>query len=342
VRIRHANDADLPALERLWRAFEEEVPPPPHVDVDHDEELREIAEIVRDETALLAEDAESGEPLGFALARRRGARRATLTDLYVAPEARRRGVAEALVREVVDGYRSDGLEALDLEVQVSNTSARAVYSRWGFRENLLDLVAPLDELAKRLGGGDESTSFGSIHIQTDDAGAVERAVRQFVPRLPGRSQGSIVAPPRNGWVAVYDDVCDRDPAMLRRLARELSDRMGGVVLALGIEHEQVARLILFDRGGVVDEYLSVPEFHGPLPPGDVVAMAANPRVISRLTGADPARIRAVARTASSPGELPPAPELLGQLAEAMGVEGGSHGWADAPGLDGAVRIDRDT
>jgi hypothetical protein len=69
-------------------------------------------------------------------------------------------------------------------------------------------------------------------------------------------------------------------------------------------------------------------------------MAANPRVISRLTGADPARIRAVARTASSPGELPPAPELLGQLAAAMGVEGASHGWGDAPEIAGAVRVDR--
>ena len=341
MRIRHATESDLPLLERFWRAFEEEVQPPPHVDVDHETELREIAEIVRDETALIAEDADTGDALGFALARRRSERRATLTDLYVAPEARRRGVAEALVREVVDGYRSDGLEALDLQVQASNMDARAVYARWGFRENLLDLVVPLDEIAGRLSGDGASTSFGSIHIQTDDVTAVERAIRQFVPRLPGRSRGSIVAPPQNGWVAVYDDVCDRDPAMLRRLARELSDRMGAVVLVLGIEREQVARLVLLDRGGVVDEYLSVPEFHGPLPPGDVVAMAANPRVISRLTGADPARIRAVARTASSPGELPPAPELLGQLAEAMGVEGASHGWANAPDLDGAVRIDRE-
>ena len=86
----------------------------------------------------------------------------------------------------------------------------------------------------------------------------------------------------------------------------------------------------------------MPEYHGPLPPGDVVAMAANPRVISRLTGADPGRIRAVARTAASPAELPPARELVGQLAEAMGVEGASHGWSDAPELDGAVRLDRET
>jgi ribosomal protein S18 acetylase RimI-like enzyme len=340
VRIRHASEEDLPVLERLWRAFEGEVRAPAHVHVDADAELREIAEIVASETALVAEDPESGEAIGFALARRRGPRLVRLTDLYVVPESRRRGVAEALVREVVDVHRSEGVEYLDLEVMASNSAARAVYSRWGFRETLVELVAPLDSLTGRLGGGDDAISFGSIHVQTDDAGAVERAVRQFVPRLPGRSQGSIVASPRNGWVAVYDDVCDRDPAMLRRLARELSDRMGAVVLALGIEHDQVARLILFDRGGVVDEYLSVPEFHGPLPPGDVIAMAANPTVISRLTGADPQRVRAVARTAASPGELPPARELLGQLAEALGIEGAGHGWSDAPELAGAVRVDR--
>ena len=36
---------------------------------------------------------------------------------------------------------------------------------------------------------------------------------------------------------------------------------------------------------------------GPLPPGDVVALSANPTVVHRLTGADPERVRAVARTA---------------------------------------------
>ena len=39
------------------------------------------------------------------------------------------------------------------------------------------------------------------------------------------------------------------------------------------------------------------------------------------TGADPARIRAVARTAGSPDELPPAPELMQQIAELMGLAG---------------------
>jgi ribosomal protein S18 acetylase RimI-like enzyme len=340
VRVRRATEADLPLLERLWRAFLEEIPEPEHVVVDAARELAEIAEIVRGETALIAE-ADDGEALGYALGRRHEGRVARLADLYVVPRARRRGIAEALTREVVETYRAAGADYLQLEVVPTNAPARSVYARWGFRETQIELVAPIEALAQRLGAPEDGTSYGSIHVQTDDAGAVERAVRQFVPRLPGRSRGSLVSGPRDGWVTVYDDVCDRDPAMLRRLARELSDRMGAVVLALGVERDQVARLILLDRGGVVDEYLSVPEIDGPLPPGDVVALAANPTVISRLTGADPARVRAVARTASSPAELPPARELLATLAEAVGVEGATHGWADAPELDGAVRVERE-
>ena len=114
--------------------------------------------------------------------------------------------------------------------------------------------------------------------------------------------------------------------MLRRLAKELSDRTGAVVLSLGVEHDEVVRFVLLEAGRVVDEYLSVPEYYGALPPGDVIAMAANPRVVARLTGADPAVVRAVARTAVSPGELPPAKELLEALAAAIGLEGADHGW----------------
>jgi len=99
-------------------------------------------------------------------------------------------------------------------------------------------------------------------------------------------------------------------------------------------------MILFERGSIVDEYLSVPEFYGPLPPGDVVGLAANPTVVSRLTGAEPGAVRRVARTAATPASLPPARELLADLAEVLGIEGSGHGWADAPELEGAVRLER--
>jgi hypothetical protein len=147
---------------------------------------------------------------------------------------------------------------------------------------------------------------------------VQKAVAQFVPRL-GRSAHTTVAPPRNGWIEIDDELCSREPKFLRRLGQELSYRTGGVVLTLGVEDGALVRYVLLDRGSVADEYASLPEFHGPLPPGDVIGLGANPTVVARLTGADPDRVRAVARTAKSAEDLPPAQELYAQLADLLGV-----------------------
>jgi hypothetical protein len=189
-------------------------------------------------------------------------------------------------------------------------------------------------------GAARGDSFGSIHVQSDDEPAVERGVRQFVPRLPGRSRGSAILPPRNGWIAVYDDACDRDPRQLARLARELSDRMGAVVLAIGVEEGAVVRFALLDRGKSVDEYLSVQEYYGPLPPGDVIALAANPTVVARLTGADPAAVRAAALHAATPAELPPPRHLAASIAATMGIEGADRSYAEARALPGATVLER--
>jgi len=338
VTTRRAGPDDFDAIAELWREFDHEVPPPIHEGpADVEKELAEVAEILAGEVAFVAED--DGRPVGFALARRRTPTLATLTDLYVRQDARRSGVATELMREVLAAVAEQGAERLDLEVLASNAVARSLYARWGFRDDVVVMTQTVADLETRL-GQQEAASFGSIHVQTDDLSAVEHAVRQFVPRLPGASRGSLIAPPRNGWIAVYDDVCDRSPEMLRRLAREISDRMGAVVLLLGIERDELLRMILFERGSIVDEYLSVPEFYGPLPPGDVVGLAANPRVVNRLTGADPEAVRRVARTAPAPADLPPARELLAELAQVLGIEGSGHGWADAPELDDAVRVGR--
>lgn len=339
MTVRRATSGDFDAVAALWREFDHEIPPPTHEGpADHDKELSEVAEILESETAFVALD-DDGAPVGFALARRRSPGFGTLTDLYVSQDARRSGVGTELMREVVAAFREQGIEQLDLEVVASNAVARSLYVRWGLRDEVMIMTGAIADLEARL-GSQEASSFGSIHIQTDNLSAVEQAVRQFVPRLPGGSRGSLVAPPRAGWIAVYDDVCDRNPEMLRRLARELSDRMGSVTLLLGVEREELVRMILFERGRIVDEYLSVPEFYGPLPPGDVVGLAANPRVVSRLTGADPEAVRRIAVTAPAPADLAPAREILGALAGAIGVTGGEHGWADAPEIDGVVRVAR--
>jgi len=339
MTVRRATPDDFAAVAELWRELDHEIPPPTHEGpADHEKELAEVAEILESETAFVALD-DDGAPIGFALARRRAPGFGTLTDLYVRQDGRRSGVATDLMREVLAAFREQGIEQLDLEVVASNAVARSLYVRWGLRDEVMIMTGAIADLEARL-GRQEASSFGSIHLQTDNLSAVEQAVRQFVPRLPGGSRGSLVVPPRSGWIAVYDDVCDRNPEMLRRLARELSDRMGSVTLLLGLERAELVRMILFERGRIVDEYLSVPEFYGPLPPGDVVGLAANPTVVSQLTGADPESVRRIAITAPAPADLAPAREILSALAEAMGVSGAEHGWSEAPEIEGVVEVVR--
>jgi hypothetical protein len=77
-----------------------------------------------------------------------------------------------------------------------------------------------------------------------------------------------------------------------------------------------------------------------LPPGEVIALGANPRLMARLTGAGPDRVRMAARTARSPSELPPASSLLEDLAGVFGVPRGAFGYAQAAGVDGAIDLPR--
>ena len=242
---------------------------------------------------------------------------------------------EEALRELVEAAREAGEDEIVLE---ATPEAGGDWHRAGFTEVSRSLSASVAELEERL-QPIAVASFGSIQVQSDDLDAVVRAVRTFVPRL-GRSRGSAVLPPRDGWIGVFDDLCDHEPEILRRLARELSDRMGAFVVALGVEHEAVVRYVALERGRVVDEYLSVPEYYGALPPGEVIALGANPRLMARMTGADPDAVRDAARTADGPDALPPARELLGRLAELFGAPSARGGYAEAREDPDAVLVER--
>ena len=315
--IRPATEPDLERLALLYRDFAAELPPPDYIPFDIDQELREVSEIVRgDDVALVAED--GGRLVGFVLGRIKGPRYAYLSDLYVVPAARRRGVARALVSQFAAMVRERGADVVQIEVQAANAGARAVYERWGFETTTLTLAARSAELAGA-GSAEERRSLGSTHIQTDDEAAVERAVERFLPRL-GTSERTHVTPASNGWVTVYDELCDGDRTAHRRLAAELSERMGVPVVALRLEEEAIVRFYLFERGRMVDEYLSVPTYYGELSRADELSLAANPTLVARLTGADLSRVREVARTATTRADLPPPRELLRDIAAVMGLE----------------------
>ena len=319
MTVRHATADDLETLAALWEQWQAEGSgAPPWADTSWEANRPEFEHSLDANALFLAE--EDGQPVGFVTAWLEG-HFAKVGDLYVVEAGRRHGTGRLLVDTVVDNLRARGATHLVVD---ANPEAFDFYDRLGFREVSRNLILPL-EVKDVLRG----PSYGSIHIQTDDLTGVERAVAQFVPRLPGGSRGSEVTQPHHGWITVYDEAGDRDPALLRRLAKELSERMGAVVIAIGVEHEQVVRFVLHENGRIVDEYLSVPEHYGSLPPGDAIALAANPRVVARLTGADPARMRAAAKTAASPSELPPPQELLESIAAAIGLEGADRGWQES-------------
>ena len=319
MTIRRATKKDRDVVRELWEEFEDELGGPAYLRETWDEAWTDLSETMANGLALLAED--DGRPVGFlfCILGDRGRNTAHVTDLYVRAEARNKGIGTALLSEVLQPAREAGLDHVSLEVLLRNTEARRLYERLGFAAVDVFMAAPLGSLAERLGTDERPPSFGSLHVQTDDEAAVERAVKQFLPRL-GRSAHTEVFPAANGWVPVVDELCDRDRSAQRRLGTELSERMGVPAVALALEEEAVVRFLLFERGRMVDEYLSVPAYYGELSKADELSLAANPTLAARLTGADPARVRAVARVASSPAELPPARELLTQIADVLGLE----------------------
>jgi ribosomal protein S18 acetylase RimI-like enzyme len=320
MNLRRATDDDQAALQELWEEFEAEIPAPPEFVETWEQEWEDVsADIGGRGVVYLAEDDD-----GVA-----GSVRATMLPggvwhivfAHVRPRARRQGLLKRLLAPVIEEGRSRGSMRVTLDVMSDNHAAVSAWKRLGFEPAKLYLAAPLDTVAERSAGGEHRPSHGAAYVQTDDHDTVERAVAKYLPRI-GRSAATVVGQPSNGWIRVNDELCSRDPGALRRLGRELSLALGAIVLTLGVEEDAVVRYILWDRGGIADEYASVPEYFGELVPGDVVAMGANPTVAHRLTGADPAQVRAIARTAASPEELPAPEELHAQLAQVLGVGSG--------------------
>ena len=106
--------------------------------------------------------------------------------------------SEDVLLRLIEEAKEAGADRIEIETTHEDGDA---WIRAGFTETARVLEAPISGLEAHVGNQKEP-SFGSIHVQTDDVDAVVRAVRQFVPRLPGGSQGSVVLSPRDGWTSV--------------------------------------------------------------------------------------------------------------------------------------------
>jgi hypothetical protein len=293
-------------------------------------------EVRRDDRELRAE--QDGATLGLLSTVSRSESQVEVERLEIADADRYEEVAQALLVALLEQHPD--VESVTVALDEGNEQASSLLARWGFVPVRRVFAVDVPVLRRDLERGPRGESFGSAHVQTDDLPAVQRAVERFVPLDAGGSEGSVVLPPRGGWISVYDELADRDPTALRRLARELSDRLGAVVLSLGVEEGAVVRYLLLDRGRLLDEYLSVQEYYGPLPSGEVVALAANPTLVERLTGGDRREVKAAAVHGKRPDDLPAPAETAGALARAMRIEGAEHGYRAALKAPGAIPIAR--
>jgi GNAT superfamily N-acetyltransferase len=96
-----------------------------------------IADPAREGVQFMARD-DAGLPAGFATllwtwAMWAGGRIGILADLYVAPHARRTGIAQALLKACRDDCRAHGARGLTWSTASDNTAARLLYERVGAR-----------------------------------------------------------------------------------------------------------------------------------------------------------------------------------------------------------------
>jgi GNAT superfamily N-acetyltransferase len=127
---------DVLPLMRAYCDFYEVAPP--------DDALRAlslalIADPAREGVQLIARGAD-GTPLGFATvfwtwSTTRAARVGVMNDLFVAPEGRGSGVADALIAACAERCREHGGVSLGWQTALDNARAQAVYDRIGARRS---------------------------------------------------------------------------------------------------------------------------------------------------------------------------------------------------------------
>jgi GNAT superfamily N-acetyltransferase len=135
IRIDLVSEADLDDLLPLMRGYCDFYEVAPSDDALLTLSRALIADPEREGVQLLARDGD-GEALGFATifwtwATTRAARIGTMNDLFVRPEGRGSGAADALIAACVERCREHGAAELEWQTAHDNRRAQAVYDRVG-------------------------------------------------------------------------------------------------------------------------------------------------------------------------------------------------------------------
>jgi ribosomal protein S18 acetylase RimI-like enzyme len=138
VEIRRATETDLEAMRVLWDEFTAEATFTPYPGLPFD------ASLVTDHVALVAVEAET--LLGTVYANITSPDFGFVFGVYTRPEARRKGVAQALMRATAAALREEGKRWVVLSVDTPNEQARAFYEQLGFEDAARMLRADIERL----------------------------------------------------------------------------------------------------------------------------------------------------------------------------------------------------
>jgi GNAT superfamily N-acetyltransferase len=159
VRVRRARREDLPSvlslfdeldgLQRDWRLFT----PRPGV---ADDVRRKYAGAMTRSDVMVAVAEDGAEVVGMAFAEARtpsrfsDERSVEISGVIVRAERRREGIGRLLVQEAVRFARELGLPWASLRTYGPNAEAMEFWESLGFTARVVELVSPVDDLARRL------------------------------------------------------------------------------------------------------------------------------------------------------------------------------------------------
>ncbi|MBX2860416.1 MAG: GNAT family N-acetyltransferase [Vampirovibrio sp.] len=137
LKIFHAEEAHLDPLAQLFDAYRVFYGQPSDF---HAARHFIFYRLMNDDSVifLATEGGKEDEPLGFVQLYPSFSSVAMdsiwiLNDLYVKPKARRQGVAKKLIEQCVQLCKDRGDHKLVLETQTTNTDAKALYDKMGFK-----------------------------------------------------------------------------------------------------------------------------------------------------------------------------------------------------------------
>jgi GNAT superfamily N-acetyltransferase len=160
--VRRAAPGDLALLTELWIAItrhHEPLDPLYRLRAGAEGEARQLLQAwLRDPDARAFVCEAGDDPVGMACVRidrappiLREVERAELTDLFVRPAWRRRGLGRALARAALDWVASRGVRRVEVRVVAANTGARAFWRALGFGDHVqvLQLELPGSDAVAR-------------------------------------------------------------------------------------------------------------------------------------------------------------------------------------------------